>query len=71
MMWQLPLITHKQQQQQQQTKTLFNTYNQMIYNTIYKKTKYDITMTDWLQKKTTKKKLQKYYKNTTEKDYKT
>ena len=26
-----------------------------MYNTIYKKAIYDITMTDWLKKKTTKK----------------
>ena len=30
---------------------LFNTHNQMMYNTIYKKAIYDITVTDWLQKK--------------------
>ena len=53
---------------------LFNTYNQMMYNTIYKKAIYDITMTDWLQKKdykNTTKILQKNYrKRLQEKDYK-
>ena len=49
---------------------LFNTHNQMMYNTIYKKAIYDITMTDWLQKRLQKKDY-KYidYKNTTEKEY--
>ena len=40
-----------------------------MYNTIYKKAIYDITMTDWLQKRLQKKRLQIDYKNTTEKDY--
>ena len=35
-----------------------------MYNTIYKKAIYDITMTNWLQKR-----LQIDYKNTTEKEY--
>ena len=34
-----------------------------------KKAIYDITMTDWLQKRLQKKRLQIDYKNTTEKEY--
>ena len=33
----------------------FNAHNQMMYNTIYKKAIYDITMTGWLQKRLQKK----------------
>ena len=38
---------------------LFNTHNQMMYNTIYKKAIYDITMTDWLQKRLQKKTIRR------------